>query len=224
MLIRQLERLFGAGALPNPLPSDPMPLFRLWFDEAQRTKQVPNPNAMILATCTREGVPSARTVLCKSIDEVRPAVIFFTNYEGRKGKELLANPRCAGVFHWDHVQQQARVEGVASVIPAGESDAYFATRPLLSRLGAWASMQSQAMERPSDLLTRLAEVAERFAISPSDLLAGNNDVQVPRPAHWGGFRIDIERLELWAGRSGRLHDRAAWVRTGGRWVGQYLYP
>ncbi|MFO0832626.1 MAG: pyridoxamine 5'-phosphate oxidase [Phycisphaerales bacterium] len=224
MLTHQLQRLFSAGALPDPLPADPMPLFKRWFDDAHHAPRTPNPNAMILATATVDGAPSARTVLCKSIDMESPAVIFFTNYEGRKGRELRANPRCAGVFHWDHDQRQARVEGVATVLPAGDSDAYFASRPLLSRLGAWASLQSQPMVRSSDLLTRLAEVAERFAISPADVIAGNNDIDVPRPPHWGGFRIELARLELWAGRSGRLHDRAEWVRTGGAWKAQYLFP
>ncbi len=224
MLTRQLERLFGSGALPNPLPDDPMPLFRQWFDEAQRAAEVPNPNAMILATSTPDGVPAARTVLCKSIDPAQPAVVFFTNYDGRKGRELLSNPRCAAVFHWDHAQRQVRLEGSASIVPAIDSDAYFASRPLLSRLGAWASLQSQPMDRPSQLLTRLGEFAEKFAISPADLLAGNSEVHVPRPPHWGGFRIDIQRLELWAGRSGRLHDRAAWDRASNSWRSHHLFP
>lgn len=224
MLMTQLERLFGAGALPNPLPADPMPLFRQWFDEARAAGQVPNPNAMMLATTTPDGAPSVRTVLCKSIEVSPPAVTFFTNYEGRKGRELITNPRCAGVFHWDHPQRQVRIEGVASKVSAHESDEYFRSRALLSRLGAWASEQSRPMARPSELLQRLADIAERFAISPADLLAGNNDVQVPRPPHWGGFRITISRMELWAGRSGRLHDRAAWTRVNNAWTAQHLFP
>jgi pyridoxamine 5'-phosphate oxidase len=227
MLTTHLEKLFGAGALPNPLPSDPMPLFRQWFEEARRAGQVPNPDAMILATRGDDGAPSARTVLCKSIEgspTVAPSITFYTNYEGRKARELLANPRCACVFHWDHVQRQVRVEGVAAKVAAKESDDYFRSRALLSRLGAWASLQSRPMARPSDLLQRMAEVAERFAVSPADLLAGSSEVEVPRPAHWGGFRITISRLELWAGRSGRLHDRAAWTREGDGWKGEHLYP
>ncbi len=224
MFTKHLEKLLTAGGMPTPPPADPMPLFKQWFDEAHREPKVPNPNAMVLATATPDGIPSARVVLCKSIEVTNPAVVFFTNYDGRKGKELLANPHCSAVFHWDHASRQARIEGTATVISATESDAYFATRPFLSRLGAWASLQSRPMQRPADLLVRLGEAAERFAINTADVLSDNADADVPRPDHWGGFRISIARLELWCSRSGRLHERIGWTREGQAWRMEYLFP
>lgn len=212
--------VLGAGGLPEPLPADPMPLFRAWFDEAAASKKYADPNAMTLATCTREGFPSARIVLCKGIEDgPAPAIRFFTNYDSRKGQELRENPRAAVVFHWPHAERQVRMEGAISVLEAEASDAYFNSRGLSSRLGAWASDQSRPLPNRGELLKRVASAAAKFGVAG----AVQKDA-IPRPVWWGGFRITIQRLELWCGAGGRLHDRAAWVRGGNGWEGGRLFP
>lgn len=214
-----------AGGLPDPLPSDPMPLAAGWLREAERAKKVANPNAMVLATVGAGG-PSARVVLCKEIDEAGGSLVFFTNYESRKGEELGANPRVACVFHWDYAGRQVRLEGRAEILPSAESDAYFATRPLLSRLGAWASRQSRPLASRRELAERVLETAARFGVGLADVMSGGGHGKIPRPAHWGGFRVRLDRVELWVGGGGRLHDRAAWERAGGgvAWRGTRLNP
>ncbi|MBY0308472.1 MAG: pyridoxamine 5'-phosphate oxidase, partial [Phycisphaerales bacterium] len=192
-----------------------------------------NPTAMTLATATRDGAPSARVVLCKAV-EVSGDLVFFTNFTGRKGRELAENPRAACVFHWDSARRQARVEGRVERVSEAESDAYFASRPLLSRLGAWASRQSEPMESRGALLKDVIRVAGEHGVSLPRLLlpeSMNAGVHVPRPPFWGGFRLRAERIELWCGsKSGRLHDRAVWVREsegdggGAGWRGRLLYP
>lgn len=195
--------------LPDPLPKDPLPLFAAWFEDAKRAKTAPNPDAMILATATPDARPSARVVLCKGIDTFRGHIVFYTNYGSRKAAELDANPRAAAVFHWDHLGRQARIEGEVVRSPAQESDDYFATRPLLSQLGAWASEQSQPLDARFKLLDRIGAAMTRFGIG-TDL---NAPVRIPRPPHWGGYRILIDTVELWIGGDARLHDRAVWKRA-----------
>lgn len=222
--------LVGRGGLPEPLPADPMPLFSSWFDEAKASGKYDDPNAMVLATCTADGSPSARVVLCKHIEvgdgaALRSAIVFYTNYQSRKGTELLANPRAATVFHWPHAQRQVRVEGRVEQVDAATSDEYFASRPLLSKLGAWVSQQSRPLAKRSDLVERVAKEAARHGVD----LVTSGGAHIPRPPHWGGFRLVIERLELWQGVQGRLHDRAVWTRSadagvGVTWSAQRLQP
>lgn len=228
-MLDDLRRLlFGGGdGLPKPLPGEPVTLLREWLDEAVAAKRVENPNAMTLATCTRDGAPSARVVLCKEI-EAEGGLVFFTNYRGRKGRELAENPRAACVFHWDWARRQARVEGRVERVSESESDAYFASRALLSRLGAWASRQSEPMASPGELLNDVVRVAKEHGVPLTKLLlpeSATRNVTVPRPSWWGGFRLQAERVELWSGsKSGRLHDRAVWVRDGSGWRGEWVYP
>lgn len=228
--------LFGGGerGLPDPLPAEPVSLLRSWYDEAvsagpAKADASHNPTAMALATAAADGAPSVRTVLCKAI-EPSGDLVFFTNYQGRKGRELAANPRAACVFHWDAARRQARVEGTVERTSDAENDAYFATRPLLSRLGAWASRQSEPMPDRGVLLKDMLSAAQTHGVPalklvmPDSMTAG---VHVPRPPHWGGFRLRAARIELWCGsKSGRLHDRAAWTRSaaGPAWSGEWLYP
>lgn len=209
------EMVFNmAAGLPEPLPTDPMPTLAAWLAEAEKHKRVPNPNAIALATCTADGRPSVRMVLCKGLEVGPGNVVFFTNYDSRKGDELAVNPRAACVFHFDHWERQARIEGEVERVSEAESDAYFASRALLSRVGAWASAQSRPLEKRVDLLRQVESIMERFGIGWISLTTGKPDKVIPRPAQWGGFRLRARRVELWQGVAGRLHDRAEWVRSG----------
>jgi pyridoxamine 5'-phosphate oxidase len=231
------EMLTGVvkGGLPDELPRDPMAVVVEWLEDARRSGAYEDPNAMTLATCTAEGFPSARIVLCKAIDETR--VVVYTNYEGRKGREIVANPRVACVFHWPHANRQARIEGVAIRGDDAESDAYFASRPVLSKLGAWASRQSAVMESRSSLVDAVGSVTARFA---KELAMHPSGSTIPRPPFWGGFQVLPTAVELWCGaKGGRLHDRARWTRARvggaeggaitpregwGAWSGVRLFP
>jgi pyridoxamine 5'-phosphate oxidase len=156
---------------------------------------------MVLATATPDGQPSARVVLCKDIAPVPGFIVFYTNYLSRKGRELAENPRAAIVLHWDHLHRQVRVEGRIVKAPESDSDAYFASRAPESRVGAWASKQSEPIASRKVLLDAVNEASERF---------GEN---VPRPPHWGGYRLWAEVVELWAEGDARIHDRARWARA-----------
>jgi pyridoxamine 5'-phosphate oxidase len=186
------------------------PLRRLaeWYAEAVG---VVEPNVMALATATRDGVPSVRIVLLKGIDE--RGIQFFTNYESRKGRELEANPRAAATIYWQPLDRAVRFEGAVERLTEEESDAYFASRPRGSRLGAWASRQGTPLAARADLETAFEEAGGRF---PGD--------DVPRPDYWGGYRIVPDAIELWQGMPSRLHDRIHWVREGGGWREQRLSP
>ena len=190
--------------LPDPLPNEPLRLLRAWFDSARQEKAQPNPDAMALATIDADGRPSARIVLCKRIDDAG-YLVFFTNYRSRKGRALAANPRAAAVFHWDSLDKQARIEGVAVPSPDDESDAYFVSRPFEARLGAWASQQSDPIASRAALIEQIARTASRLGVS-------GEASEVPRPPHWGGYRLWADRVELWSAGPGRLHDRAVWAR------------
>lgn len=194
-------------SLPEPLPLDPMPLFSAWLREAVDKRLQPNPDAMVLATLGDQGAPSARVVLCKRLVEDAGYVVFFTNYESRKGRELAAHPRAAAVFHWDTVHRQVRIEGRIVRSPAEESDHYFESRALDSRIGAWASRQSQPLASRAALAQQVRAAAARFGI-PEGARSGN----VPRPPHWGGYRLWIDAIELWMEGAYRVHDRAVWTR------------
>lgn len=185
-------------AFPEPLPPDPVAILSQWLDEAAGVVEG-DFNAMVLATATPQGMPSARVVLCKQIETTPPAAVFYTNYGSRKGRELEANPRAAGVFYWPSLTRQARIEGAVIRTTVKESDEYFRSRPLLSRIGAIASRQSE----PLTSRTALAARVMRTAMRPG--AAGH------RPPEWGGYRVLFDRIELWAADNGRLHDRAAWT-------------
>lgn len=204
---------FDADAtLPEPLPAEPFGLFAAWFDEARERKITPNPNAMALATVDPDGRPSVRIVLCKSIDAAGGSIVFFTNYQSRKGEALEAHPRAAAVFHWDRFERQVRIEGPVERVSAEESDAYFRSRRWESRLGALASDQSRPIESREALLEKVAAKIMEFDIDIAAAVRGD-PVEIPRPRHWGGFRLNADRVELWQGSTGRVHDRAVWTRT-----------
>jgi len=203
--------------LPDPLPAEPLSLFRSWFDEAHARRVQPNPNAMSLATIDPDGSPAVRVVLCKRMRLDPGFLVFFTNYNGRKGRALDHTPRAAVCFHWDVLDRQVRIEGPITRSPAVESDEYYASRPLVSRASAWASDQSAAVASRDELVAKLHAVEQKFGIN----LDRDGDVRgdsgvgpvIPRPENWGGFRLWAQRVELWVGGVGRLHDRAAWTRT-----------
>jgi len=175
--------------------ADPLRQFEHWFREAVDSK-MPEPNAMTLATVDADGNPSARIVLLKGADE--RGFTFFTNYASRKGRDLAARARAALLFYWPELERQIRIEGAVTRVDAGESAQYFAGRPRPSQLGAWASPQSMPIDGRSELEARFAEVAERYR---------DASAPVPRPAHWGGYRLVPDLLEFWQGRASRLHDR-----------------
>jgi pyridoxamine 5'-phosphate oxidase len=190
---------------------DPIEQFRGWFDDALAAG-LHEPNAMTLATATPEGRPSARIVLIKGFDE--RGFVFYTNYGGRKARELEANPHCALVFYWGELERQVRVEGRVSRISETESDAYFAGRPRGSQLGAWASEQSRPIDSRVALDRRLREF-ER----------GYQGREIPRPPFWGGYRVEPEAIEFWQGRENRLHDRLLYRRSAdGGWKRERLQP
>jgi pyridoxamine 5'-phosphate oxidase len=192
------------------LVADPLEQFRRWFDEA-RDLGLPEPNAMTLATVDASGQPAARTVLLKGTDH--RGLTFFTNLESRKARELAANPRAALVFWWQPQARQVRFEGAIETVAEAEADAYFASRPRGSQIGAWASAQSAAIADRAALETAEREIAARFA-----------EAEVPRPPFWGGYRLVPARVEFWQGRRNRLHDRLCYVRDGRRWRIERLAP
>lgn len=197
--------------LPDPLPESPFPLLATWLAEATASGQTPNPNAMTLATVGPDGRPSARIVLCKDLDPETGTVTFYTNLRSRKGREIAANPSVALVFHWDHAERQARVEGDVELVSAAEADAYFASRRWESRIGAWASQQSEPLESRQSLFEAATERILDLNIDIAAAVRGD-PVDIPRPPHWNGFRVFSRRVELWKGSTGRLHDRAVWER------------
>jgi len=189
--------------------ADPIELFQAWF-EAANESGILLPEAMTLATATPDGMPSARMVLLKQVDE--DGFVFFTNYGSQKAAELDANPRAALCFHWAVLQRQVRVSGSVARVSEEESAAYFATRGRGSQVGAWASKQSRVLERREVLEARVKEVD------------AEHEGDVPLPPFWGGYRLTPERIEFWQGRADRLHDRLRFQRDGAGWKTERLYP
>ena len=199
------------GNLPGPeAGGDPIALFLTWWREAEQAGLL-LPESVTLATATPEGRPSARLVLLKGVSQ--GGFVFFTNYGSRKARELEANPWAALAFHWAALQRQVRVEGRVARVTEAESAAYFGSRPRGSRLGAWASRQSEPIGSRAELEAKVAELQERF---------GNGEV--PLPPFWGGYRLTPERIEFWQGRADRLHDRVLHTRVGDGWKAERLQP
>lgn len=204
---------FAGETLPDPLPSSPWGLFMEWLGDAQMRRTQPNPNAFALATVDADGQPSARIVLARGVDAESGHISFFTNYHSRKGDALSAHPRAAACFHWDHLERQVRIEGPVTKAPEAASDAYFRSRPVLSRIAAWASDQSEAIHSRAALLEKNAQAEARFGYRPGMSQRELDGLEVPRPPHWGGYHLWAQRVELWLGHSARLHDRAAYMRS-----------
>jgi len=195
------------------IPTDPIERFRGVYALAEKVDRsiIPDPNAMALGTIENGGQPSVRIVLLKAFDE--RGFVFYTNYEGRKGRHLLAHPRAALCFYWAPIDIQVRIEGTVSKVAEEEADSYFATRERASQIGAWASRQSQPVESPTALDERVARYEKEFA-----------GREVPRPRFWSGFRVWPESIEFWKGKPNRLHERHLYTRDGDGWRIETLYP
>ncbi len=189
--------------------ADPLRQFAAWLEQAIAA-QVPEPNAMTLATVGADGRPSTRIVLVKGYDE--RGIVWYTNYDSRKGRELAERPVAALQFHWVELERVVRIEGSVEKVSAAESDAYFATRPLDSRIGAWASPQSQVIASRAVLVANAARYGARYLLRP------------PRPPHWGGYRLRPDTWEFWQGRKSRLHDRLRYRLDSGAWLRERLAP
>jgi pyridoxamine 5'-phosphate oxidase len=203
------QEYMRAGLAEKDAATDPFKQFDRWFNDTLQA-ELPMPNAMTLATATAAGRPSARAVLLKGVDA--RGFVFYTNYASRKARELGANPYAALVFVWSELERQVRIEGAIEKVSAEESDAYFDSRPLGSRIGAWASPQSMVLPDRLTLATKVAAIVLRYGRHP------------PRPPHWGGYRVLPEAIEFWQGRKNRLHDRLLYTRQAGGWKIERLAP
>ena len=208
--ISQLRKSYGRAELDEAhSQDDPLDQFRRWLDEAIKA-QMPEPTAMTLATVGGDLRPSTRVVLLKGLDE--QGLVWYTNYQSRKGRELAGNPYGALQFHWLELERVVRIEGLVEKASDAESDAYFQSRPLDSRIGAWASPQSQVIQGRTSLVASAARYAAQFLLAP------------PRPPHWGGYRLRPDAWQFWQGRPSRLHDRLRYRLDGDRWIKERLAP
>jgi pyridoxamine 5'-phosphate oxidase len=224
-----VKKSYWTETLPEPLPANPLILVSQWLADAVAASGQPNPNAMVLATVDDRGRPSARVVLCKDLVTDPGFIVFYTNYHSRKGTELTRNPHAAAVFHWDAMHRQVRIEGAVELMSEADNDAYFDTRAWQSRLGAWASQQSQPVESRAVMAAAVAREAKRFGIAyggPGTPEPDHVPVAIPRPPHWGGFRLRAEAVELWVEGEFRIHDRALWTRSAptAAWAATRLQP
>ena len=209
--LAQLRKSYERAALDEEASeADPFKQFEAWLAQAIDAK-LPEPNAMTLATVGPEGRPSTRVVLIKGLDA--RGIVWYTNYDSRKGRELADNPAASLCFFWGELERQVRVTGAVQRVSRAEADAYFQSRPLPSRMGAWSSHQSQVLPSRDVLEAELATTQARFA-----------DGAVPLPEHWGGFRVVPDEVEFWQGRSSRLHDRIQYRLEAGAWVRRRLSP
>jgi len=210
MNIADLRKSYEKAELSeDACATDPLKQFERWLNEAIHS-EVPEPNAMTLATVASNMRPSTRVVLIKGYDE--RGIVWYTNYDSRKGKELAGNPFAALQFHWVELERVVRIEGRMEKISDAESDAYFHSRPLDSRIGAWASPQSQVIDGRTVLVTNAAKYAAQFMLNP------------PRPPHWGGYRLVPDEWQFWQGRRSRLHDRLRYRINEGDWLRERLAP
>lgn len=232
-----MSDLYAVPRLPKELPSDPMPWVKDWLDEAFEKDVQRNPHAMTCVTVDEQSCPTARMVLCKEIIADPGYVVFYTNYNSDKARHLANNANIALVFHWDALGRQMRIEGEAVRSPAEESDAYFASRDWVSQIGAWGSDQSSPLESRSALIAQVRDRAIKLGVSAVKNLrsiAISDRNVVPRPPHWGGYRVWARRVELWIEGRDRIHDRARWERslarkaddtfTMGEWTSTRLQP
>ncbi|MGL1834657.1 pyridoxamine 5'-phosphate oxidase [Rhodocyclaceae bacterium SMB388] len=209
--LADLRKSYELGSLEDhEVSGEPLQQFRQWFSEALARK-VPEPNAMTVATVGEDGRPSTRVVLIKDFDE--SGIVWYTNYASRKGRELACHPYAALQFHWVELERVVRIEGDVEKVAPEDSDAYFESRPLAHRIGAWASHQSEVIPNRGVIVARAAEYGLRFGLKP------------PRPPHWGGYRLRPHYWEFWQGRASRLHDRIAYRELpDGSWVRERLSP
>jgi len=193
------------------MTQNPLLLLQSWFNEAMELDLQPNPDTMAIATSNSQGLPNVRMVLCKEINTEEGYVVFYTNYNSVKSMEIKENPKCSALFHWDKLGYQIRIRGEILQSPDEENDAYFASRHLGSQVGAWASNQSDPVEDRQALDDQFRKILDRFNLTSESIT--RNEQKIPRPPHWGGYRLWIEEIEFWLNQKDRLHDRLHFRRA-----------
>lgn len=232
-----MNKPYLAARLPDILPDDPMHWIEAWIEDANEQAVRRNPNSMAIVTTGANLQPAARMVLCKEFRADPGYLVFYTNYKSSKARQISENPRVAVLFHWDALGRQVRIEGQAVRSPESESDAYFATRDWGSQIGAWGSDQSAPLKSRAALISQVSKRALKLGVNVAKNLQsiiGSEQPAIPRPAHWGGYRVWASEVELWIEGKDRIHDRARWERTlervddvsfsTGPWSGTRLQP